>query len=272
MKPFSIGMVLIGQAFVSAQSAPTESRAAEFTADRPGFATTTTVLERGVAQVESGFTFNADWTESGMKHSVVVGSPLARMGIGGRTELRWEGDGFLSMQSPDGSDTRRLSGWSDFAVEAKIAVFDQRRFLPSISLLPALSLPVGHSAFTSSGYDPRIGVAWSKDLARLSLGGLFTFASVTNDRTRSLQRGTAVSLGFPLGNSFSGCTEIYNLRDGRDQGASIWLLDGGVSRTFGRSTQIDMEMGRQLSPMAPSWFVSAGFTFRYRTPWQIAAR
>jgi hypothetical protein len=136
-----------------------------------------------------------------------------------------------------------------------------------VSLLASLSFPSGDDFFTSAAHDPGVGLVWSKKLANWSAGGVITFASVTSDFRRSLQRSTALSVGFPPVAGAAFYSEVYSVRTGGEAKSSVWMVDGGVSRVLGQNIQLDLETGRRLSFHLPGWFVAGGFVFRYRTAW-----
>jgi hypothetical protein len=235
----------------------------EFSADRPGFGVPTNVLPRGVVQLESGFGVTSEADRNTLCRTLTWGSPLARVGIGDRTEIRFGGDGFLSSRTKGVDYWDRARGWSDFGIGAKIAVFEGHGIWPALSLIPTLSLPVGGDTFTSSAVDPSIILAWSTNLpAKLSAGGTIGYASISDGVGRLAQRTLAVSLGHSLVAGLSGYAEVYNVGPvARDTGAD-WMLDGGVTHAVGRNAAIDAEIGRKFVSDKSCWFVSFGFAIR----------
>lgn len=263
MNPVRLALILALASTVSSSAQTAEKAEQEFSADRPGFATSPNVLLRGTTQVEGGLTFSVDADGDVRERTVTFGNPLLRIGVGRAMELRIGGDGILTRSSDSGSHDR-TTGWSDLAVGAKFELVDQGRILPAVSLLPSISVPAGYRAFTSSTYDPSFAVIWLKTLpAGLSLGGTFTGASISCERVRHAQYASAISVGIPVPARLAGYIEIYAVSSEGRGGPSTWISDAGISRNLGANLQIDIEAGRRLSPGGTCWFVATGFALRH---------
>jgi hypothetical protein len=169
MEPVRLSLILALAYGIAAPAQTSENFDSAFSADRPGFATSPSVLGRGLTQVEGGVTFSVD-TDGNLRYrTLTFGRPLIRIGLGDSLDLRLAGDGIRLVRSIDSGGRDSTAGWSDLGVGAKFAVVNQGRILPAISLLPSISIPTGHRAFTSSTYDPSLAAAWLKTLP----GGLF---------------------------------------------------------------------------------------------------
>jgi hypothetical protein len=191
--------------------------------------------------------------------AVTFGSPLIRMGVGRSVELRFAGDGLRLVRSVDSNGHAGTAGWSDVVVGAKVAVVKEGRLLPAISLLPSMSLPAGNRAFTSSTYDPSLGIAWQKNLpAGMSVGGTLTGRSLSGEGVRRAWYTSALSVGIPLPERLAGFVEIYAASSEGPGEGSTWVSDGGVSRNLGSHLQIDIEAGRRLPYGSACWFVATG--------------
>ena len=265
---FRAGAPLIAALALWAQTPPqtAERSTADdepFTADRPGFGVPTNVISRGAVQLESGFTYASE-TAPGVAHRTFTwGSPLVRTGIGHRTEIRFGGDGFLASRTEDAVHFERAGGWSDFSMSAKIALYNGRGLWPALSVIPALTVPVGGKAFTSSGYDPSLTLAWSTNLpAKFSAGGSIGYVSASDGAGRLAQRALAVSLGHPVFWGLSAYVEAYNLNPRARAAGDLWVFDGGVTHALGKYAQLDVEAGRRFQAAPPCWQASAGIAVR----------
>lgn len=264
MNPATLSLVLaVASAWTALAQRPPEAEQ-EFSADRPGFATPTNVLQRGTAQVEGGVSFAVDRDGNVRQKTLTCGNTLIRIGVGGGAELRIGEDGFLLARTNGIVSQETTVGWSDLSLGAKIAVVNQGRLLPAVSLLPSISVPSGYKAFTSSTYDPSLGVAWLKTLpGGTSLGGTFTGMVVSGEQAWQVRYTSATSVQVPAPKSLAGYVEIYAVSSaGAGKGRTL-ISDAGVSRNFGANLQIDIEAGRQLSRGAPCWFFAAGFALRH---------
>ena len=235
----------------------------EFTADRPGFGVPTNVLPRGVVQFENGFSFTSEADGSTRCHTLTWGSPLARVGIGKRTEIRFGGHGYLSSNTEGEAYRDSARGWSDFGLGAKIALFEGHGLWPAFSLIPTLSLPLGGAAFSSSAMDPSLVLAWSTNLpAKFSAGGSVGYASISDGAGRLAQRTQAVAVGHALFAGLSGYAEVYNVSPRARSADATWTLDGGMTHGVGRNAAVDVELGRKFVSSTSYWFVSLGFAVR----------
>ncbi|MEO5819378.1 MAG: hypothetical protein ABIT71_02650, partial [Vicinamibacteraceae bacterium] len=88
------GLIIVGclcAAGPAAVHAQSTRDAAPIAPDRPGFGTPPTVVDPGLLQIEIGASLSHD----GARREVAAPQALWRTGIGHRTELRLESDGFV---------------------------------------------------------------------------------------------------------------------------------------------------------------------------------
>jgi hypothetical protein len=242
-----------------ARTAAAESRD-EMAADRPGFSEPPDVISRGTIQIESGLTYSAEGGSG--KRAVLGGSPLLRVGIGRRMEVRFGGDGFRRESSGVGAGRRPAHGFSDFGAGAKFKLVDEAGARPAVGFSSTLSLPVGRSGFTSGGYDPSFRLSTAKGLpGRLSLGANAGLALITNDNARFAQHLMALSLSRRLSDKVTASWEVYRVRQ-PDATAPEWQVGVAIARTIGGNAQVDVQAGRALAGGKPCWFAGYGFAVR----------
>jgi hypothetical protein len=235
-----------------------------FSADRPGFATSPVVLRRGITQIEGGIGLSIDGDRGGRTRALTVGSPLLRMGVGGRAELRVGGDGFRLLTDEAG---RGEAGWSDLSFGAKVAVVPERGVIPAISLIPSVVIPAGQRAFTTGSYDPALGIAWAHSMpAGLSIGGTTTASRDTDDAAHYLLYSSALAVGIPAPRGWSTYGEVYVSGAAGSGGRPAWVGDAGLSRAVRENLSLDIEAGRRFSAGMPCWFLAGGFALR---PFQV---
>jgi hypothetical protein len=262
MNPVRVFLIL---ALALGIAAPAQTNVEQaFSADRPGFAKSVSVLHPGMVQLEGGVTLSLDSDGDGRNRTMTFGSPMVRMGMWRFMELRAGGDGMQLVRSTDCNGHRTTTGWSDLVVGAKIAVVDEGRLVPAISLLPSISMPAGNRALSSSTYDPSLDLAWRKNLpGGMSMSGTLTGTSVSEEGVRRASWASAVSVGIPLPERLAGFVEMYAASSSYPGKGSTWVSDAGVSRNFGPNLQIDIEAGRRISYGSPCWFVATGFALRH---------
>ena len=237
----------VGTGIASAQSA-------ELVTDRPDQTESATVVPRGLVQVETGYLFTRD---SGMDSYAVPGT-LARIGLGGRTELRIGHAGLV------GGDGRRGAGDSELGAKINlIARADGWR--PELALLGSLSLATGDHGFSSDGVDPSFLVAFAHELLpRLSLGYNVGAAweSSADRPNRDAFLVYSVVLGVRLTDHLSTFIELFGDRQTTGTIATSASVDGGLTWLVTDIVQVDVSVGRGLWGPTDDVFVGTGLSFR----------
>jgi hypothetical protein len=123
-------------------------------------------------------------------------------------------------------------------------------------------MPALGSAFTSSGHDPSFTLVAYKDLrGKFSLAANANVASVTDPRGRYFSSGESVWGARIIGGGVSLFAETFRTTIDRAEGREV-VVDGGLFRSLGRHTQIDLSAGHTVSGLRPSWYASVGCAFR----------
>ncbi|MBI5282212.1 MAG: transporter [Candidatus Solibacter usitatus] len=233
------------------------------TPDRPGFSDGVNILSAGVLQLESGFSLSGRTERILMDRTFIGGSPLLRLGIGHRTELRFGGDGFRLSSHRAAGARERAGGASDFSLGAKFGLVPEKGLRPAFTLIPVLSLPVGHRVFTSAGIDPTVKLAWSKTLGEsAAAGGNVSVSSLSDSGGRFTQRAVSFQLSRGVWRNWGGFWEAYLVAPSVRGGDRVWTFDTGLSYPIGRNAQFDVSVGQQIVPLARCWFVAAGLVVR----------
>jgi hypothetical protein len=234
------------------------------TTDRPGFSDGVTVLGLGVMQIESGFGWSG-YTDGGSTGRVfTMGSPLLRVGVGHRTEVRVAGDGFRRHSVRSGVVRDRVGGMTDPSIGVKVRVAEETRQRPALSVISSASMPWGHSRFRSAGVDPTVKLAWSKKLEwGTTAGGNFNVAVPSDAGGRFLQRSLSMQLSHAARGKWGGFGEAYWVAQPARGRPGWWVVDAGLSRPVGHDAQFDFSVGQQVAPFQRSWFLAAGFVVRH---------
>ncbi len=254
--------VLLGAAAASAQAPITE-------ADRPGFADPPTIIPRDAIQLESGVQLEresgGDAPDTG---TLTLPDLLLRVGILERLELRLEAEGLL-YEFREGESDRALG--SDLVASTKVGLWEQRRWLPETGVLFSLSFPVGSEAATSGGVDPELAGLYQWTLGKqtaLVLNTVFGAPSLGNDDDRRIfQFDPRLSLDRQVTLEFGAFIEYYGeIKTGGE--ADEHSLDAGITWLLVRHRlQLDVSGGGGLNEAAPDWFISAGLSLRFNSPW-----
>ena len=239
--------VLTGAVGASAQSP-------ELVTDRPDQTESTTVVPRGLLQVETGYLF----TREGDVDSHAAPGTLFRIGLGGRTELRLGHAGVM------GTEGRRGAGDSELG--AKLNLIPRADgWQPELAVLGGLSLPTGDSRFSSGGADPSFLVAFAHELApRLSLGynAGAAWESSPDVPGRDAFMVYSLALGIGVTDRLGAFLEVFGDRQVTDPVASSVSADTGLTFLLTEVLQLDVSVGRGLRGPADDLFVGTGLSFR----------
>ena len=231
--------------------------------DRPDTSDSTDIVGRGLWQLETGISFDAD-SEAGVSVKEIA-APLAmlRVGLHPRFEVRISAEGLLSDEIRAPGGRRRVTGGSDTQISAKWKLFTRPRRCFVLALEPVLSLPTGSDAFTSGGYDPMLKFIIDRTLpGGFSVSANIVLSSDTDAGSRFTQQGTSASFSHGLPRGWTAFAEIFTTSALKRGGDRAWIIDAGGSRPIGHRMQVDVSAGRALSKAGADWFVSTGFSVR----------
>lgn len=277
MRPFLLVVLLASVALAAAPSpahaqlTPAEPSAEpppELITDRPDQTESASVVPAGFYQLETGIAYER--VESGPLTVRTVSGPgtLARIGLGGRTELRvgWEGwvDQEVDVRGPSPFD-RSVSGVGDGEVGAKVKLREEAGALPEMALLAGLSLPVGDEELTSDEYEPAVRLAFAHTLSeRLGLAynlGAERFHDEGESFTRFVY---TAALGAGLTDRLGAFVEVFGAEpESGAPGGSEVSLDGGVTYLVLPNLQLDAYAGAGVTDHAPDWLAGIGLSVRW---------
>jgi hypothetical protein len=241
-------------AFGQNQPAPAEP---EIVTDRPDITESAIVVPKASLQFENGLT----WTDDHGQKALDLSETLVRVGLLNRTELRLVIPNYLGGLS----GVAPTSGFGDVAVGMK----QQLGPLPGemdLSVIVAVSLPVGADRISSHGYDPFIKFPWSRDLKKgWSIGGMQSLFWYTENRERNLTWEPTFYLERQLTKPWDAFAEYGG--DFAQRGASKEVAHFGTAYRINAKNQIDFHFGFGLSHATPSRFFSVGYSFRLDKMW-----
>jgi hypothetical protein len=232
--------------------------------DRPGFTDPADTLARGVAQFESGVSLQH---QKNGPRLLTLPTPLLRVGVSDRVEVRLGGDGYL--RQTDGRMRETTSGRSDMYASVKVRLCEESGRLPAVTLLPGVSLPSGDPSFSSAGFDPAVKLALGKQIAwGVGLGGNVGVASLSAAGSRHRETISSVTASRALGRRVSCFGELYaSAASGSEEDGASRIVDGGLTFAVGHNAQADLSIGRGLTAGGPAWFVAGGLVLRHPRSW-----
>ena len=222
---------------------PVVARAQEesIVADRPGLADGSTLMARGVAQLEIGV--SAD----GGDEELFTLPTLVRYGITDRLELRIASD--VVGWTEDGGDIAPLSAGFKLRL---------REGAVPLSLIASVQPPAGGGSLRSTAFESEARLVSDIELAEgLSLTPNVGVALVEGDGATAI---FAATLERELGRALP----FVDFETTIGNGDTSMIADAGLAWVLRPDTQLDISAGvNVLGDEYPDWFIAAGYSRRF---------
>jgi len=259
------GVLVTTSPIVSAQpgEAADSSSPGPMVTDRPTASASPLVIPRRTFQLELGHKASRTEGEPESLDAQVFPDLLARYGINRKIEVRLAAAGWTLESGPG----ERPIGISDISIGAKIALAEEKGRRPQMGFLVDLSLPVGHSDFTSDRAVPKLLFLGSNSLSdRLGLTyniGPSLVASTNNGESDTdAELEYAVALSGWVGGPFSLFGELFGAFPFGSKLLDRHSFQAGTTILLSPRFQIDLRAGAGLVEGVPDWLVGAGLAFR----------
>lgn len=238
--------------------------------DRPDFTEASSVVGRGVLQLETGYTYFNDDEGGTRTQTHSLPETLFRYGISDNVELRLVWNYFWEETSEPGSNVRR-DGADDLFLGAKFALTSQEGLRPESALIIHTVAPTGGLAFTNHHCEIRTNYLYGWDLPNdTTLGGSVGYGTATDspgsnsefDRYNVFH--SSVTHGRPITESVNMYIEYFGLYfDGLSGGRPEHYVDTGLTYLPTINTQFDVRIGFGLNQSAIDYFAGPGFSVRF---------
>lgn len=230
--------------------------------DRPDFTEASSTVGLGVIQIEAGYTLAFDGDSS--SHS--WGEPLVRAGVlANWLELRIAA--FPTSNSIDrGSSRPAESGLEDLYLGMKIGLTPQAGILPELAVMPQMTIPTGHSSFTSDRVLPGLNLLYGWDITETySFGGSTQYNSAVDDaQSRYDEWAQSLTVGRSITDELASYLEWFAFfpHSAIDTKPEHYL-NGGFTFLATDDVQFDIRAGMGLSDAAEDFFVGSGVSVRF---------
>lgn len=222
--------------------------------DRPDQTECPFITPKGYLQFENGLSYEKI---DGDSKAFVTPTILTKFGINDHFELR-----LITEYSIEESNSNKISGINPVLIGFKTRLFEEKGLIPTTSFIAHLGLPkLASSDLKATYYTPEFR---------------FTMQHTISDRQ---------TLSYNLGAEWSGVTLepifIYTLTTGYSFSEKIGgyieffgfipqiekpdhRFDGGLTYLFNPNHQLDVSAGFGLSKISPKYYVSLGYSFRFK--------
>lgn len=221
--------------------------------DRPDFTESGVVVPVGVLQIEMGSTY-----EHGMGVKTFnAPEMLLRYGFA----KRWEGRLGLPDYTHQSGNRTNVQGSGDSYLGFKYQVGPTRSGI-DIALIPAVTLPTGHTAFSSGHATPEMLFCFSQDFSkRMSWAAMTGLSYPVENGSRNF----TWQQTFVIGNALNERLSIFLEYAGTfpERGDSQHLIHTGFAYVLNSRSQFDFHFGFGLSKASPDFFVGAGYAIKW---------
>ena len=223
--------------------------------DRPAFTDSSVVVPRGDLQFENGFLETSADGQQGFDFP----ETLMRFGIASKTELRFTVPDYYENYN---AGAGFASGFGDLLFGFKQQLgptpggFD-------VSLVIALSAPMGARLISSHGYDPQMQLPWSRQVSKnWTAAGMFSLYAPTEGSSRNVMGQTTFLFDRQLTKPCDAFAEYAGTFPQR--GGPQHIVHFGTAYKISPQQQLDFHFGLGLSSSAVDHFIGFGYSFRFQ--------
>lgn len=244
-----------------------EKLAEPLVTDRPDFTEASSTVGLGVAQLEGGYTYSYDSSDTGRFSGHSYPEALLRVGILAEwLEARVAWNHASEDASVFGAGRVASSGAEDLYLGAKWALTGQAGMLPEMAIITQMTVPTGSENYTAGETLPGLCWLYGWDVNDwISTGG-------TTQINRAIDSGTSRpfaefaqswTIGYSLTERVGAYTEWFAIcPDGADTDHNQNYANGGFTFLVNNNLQLDIRAGVGLNEAADDLFTGAGFAWR----------
>jgi hypothetical protein len=236
-------------------------------ADRPGFGDSPTTVGCGVCQLELGYQYSYDHSDSSSTIDHSYPQSLLRIGtLANWFELRVSWSEEQETDRVFGVSHRTAVGSDDMNVGFKIALTPQDGCKPQMGIVADMSVPTGSSAFTAGEVLPEIEWIYTWALTKkLSVTGVSFLTDTVDDVTNHtfIEFSQGLEADLPLNDKVGSYLDWHvSSPAGADTNLPQEVLEGGFTLLANNNLVLDAEAGLGLNDATPDYFVGTGISFR----------
>ena len=233
--------------------------------DRPDFTEASTTVGRGLSVLEYGYTYTIqDRLNSG--HSLP--ETLLRVGIGADWYEFRIADNLLSQSGNDPINPISAAGLEDLYLCSKFQLFVQDGWLPEAVLIPQMTVPTGHRAFTAGRVLPGINCVYGWGIGdQLGIGASTQFNSIVDDAGATyVEFAQTFVIDIPITERLGMYVEWFGFMPHGAASPNVGpqhYADTGLAFLINDNMQIDVRVGMGLNDHADQFFTGVGGGVRW---------
>lgn len=222
--------------------------------DRPDQTECPFITPTKYMQLEIGFPY-----QKTTKYSKEISVPtiLTKFGINNKFELR-----LITEYSISREDSRQISGIQPIAIGFKSQLLEEKGIIPTMSFIGHFHLPkLASKAVQTNYYAPEFRFTMQHTLTKNQTLS-YNLGAEWDGETPFPTFIYTLTTGYSFTEKISGYIELYGFIPQKDQ--ADHRFDGGFNYLINPNHQLDLSVGMGLSNHAPAYFISLGYSFRFK--------
>lgn len=247
---YSLALIAtLGKTVVKAQNMP------PIATDRPDQTECPFIVPKGYFQAENGFFYEKISLNS---QSLAYPSVLWKYGLSENFELR-----LITELASEKELSQTKMGLSPVAIGFKVRITEENGMIPKTSFIGHLTVPkLASKEFKTNFYAPSFRFTMQHTLSkRFTLA--YNLGAEWDGETPEPTFIYTLTTGFSMTEKLGSYLELYGFSPQKQQ--SDHRLDGGLTYLISNNVMIDISGGLGLTSNAPKYFVSLGFSYRFKT-------
>lgn len=222
--------------------------------DRPDQTECPFIVPAKYIQVESGFMYEKTGDS---ENSVTHPSVLWKYGISSRLEFR-----LITELETDKFRGGKGSGLNPVTVGFKTNLTQEHGIIPTVSFIGHLTIPdLAGKDMKVTYYAPAFRFTMQHSLSdKISLG--YNLGAEWDGESPEPTFIYTLTSGFELSEKLGSYIELYGFAP--QKGNVDHRFDGGLTYLITSNVMVDLSGGVGLTPNAPDYFISTGFSFRFK--------
>lgn len=222
--------------------------------DRPDQTECPFITPKGYIQFENGFSVEKINSET---TTVVIPTILTKFGINDHFELR-----LITEFSIDRTETNKIAGINPVLIGFKTRLFEEKGIIPTTSFIGHMSLPdLASKNYKTAYYAPEFRFTMQHTISeKQSLS--YNLGAEWNGATAEPVFIYTLTTGYSISEKISGYVELYGFMPQIDK--PDHRFDAGLNYLFNPNHQLDVSAGFGLSKISPDYFISLGYSFRFK--------
>lgn len=228
--------------------------------DRPDQTESAVLVPKKWMQFEMGFSKQKNGPGS---NSFDHPTLLSKYGLAKRIELRLITSVVSNTEKISNLPDQTESGLEPVEIGAKIALCEEKKFLPKTSFIFHFAIPkLASKKFHADKLAPNFRFTMQNSITRTMAIG-YNLGAEWDGYSNKATWIYTFAPGFNFSEKWYGYIEAFGFISKQNEPENS--IDGGIAYYINRDFKIDLSSGFGISKAAPDWYMAAGISFRFKT-------